>query len=92
MKAIFGGVIAIVLLGIYVHLLRVAYLIVDCVSTTGCTTSSAADFNDVMAQSLNVIAGLVSALVIAELAITEPGKTPVARVLADDASPMAKSI
>lgn len=92
MKAIFGGAIAVVLLGIYVHLLRVAYLIVDCVSTTGCTTSSAADFNDVMAQSLNVIAGLVSALVIAELAITEPGKAPVARALSDDASPMTKSI
>lgn len=92
MNATFGGTIAVVLLGIYVHLLRVAYLIVDCVSTTGCTTATVNDFNDVMSQTLNVIAGLVSALVIAELAITQPGQAPVARVLADDASPRARTI
>ncbi len=92
MKAIFGGVIAVVLLGIYVHLLRVAYLIVDCVSQSGCTARTAADFNDVMAQTLAVVGGLVSALVIAELAITKPGEPPVARVLAQDASPASKTV
>jgi len=92
MKAIFGGVIAVVLLGIYVHLLRVAYLIVDCEVKVGCTSPAVTDFNDVMAQTLSVIGGLVSALVIAELAITQPGEAPVARVLSDDASKTAKSI
>ena len=92
MTAVFGGVIAVILLGIYVHLLRVAYVIVDCVATAGCATATPNDFNDVMAQSLNVIAGLVSALVIAELAITQPGQAPVGRALADDASPMARSV
>ena len=78
-KTIFGGTIAVVLLGIYVHLLRVAYLIVDCASNTECTTHRVSDFNEVMAQTLNVIVGLVSALVIAELAVTKPGEVPVAR-------------
>jgi ABC-type thiamin/hydroxymethylpyrimidine transport system permease subunit len=90
MKAVFGGAVAVVLLGIYVHLLRTAYLIVDCVAQVGCTTAKAADFNDVMTQALSIISGLVSALVIAELAVTKPGDAPVARVLADDASTFAQ--
>ena len=90
MKAIFGGAIALVLLGIYVHLLRVAYLIVDCAATNGCPAPVPGDFNDVMAQSLNVVAGLVSALVIAELAITQPGEAPAARLLADVAAPLLR--
>ncbi len=92
MKAIFGGAIAVVLLGIYVHLLRVAYLIVDCANQPGCTARTPADFNDVMAQTLAVVGGLVSALVIAELAITKPGEAPVARVLPPYASPRTKTI
>jgi len=92
MKATFGGVIAVILLGIYVHLLRVAYLIVDCANTSGCTSHKPETFNDVMAQTLSMISGLVSALVIAELAVTKPGEIPAARLLADDASARAKSI
>jgi len=92
MKAVFGGVIAVVLLGIYVHLLRVAYLIVDCASQMECTTRTPADFNDVMAQTLTVIGGLVSALVIAELAITKTGEAPAARMLSDDSSTRSKSV
>jgi hypothetical protein len=45
-----------------------------------------------MVQTLNVIAGLVSALVIAELAVTQPGEAPMARVLADGASQPSKTI
>jgi len=93
MKGVFGGAIAVVLLGIYVHLLWVALGIVDCVtSKTGCTTTTAADFNSVMAASLNIISGLVSALVIAELAVTKPGDAPAARVLSDNASTFAQSV
>jgi len=89
MKTSFGGVIAViavVLLGIYVYLLRIAYLIVDCASQAGCTARTPADFNDVMAQTLTVIGGLISALVIAELAITKPGEAPAARMLAKGVS------
>jgi hypothetical protein len=92
MKTLFGGAIAVILLGIYLHLLRVAYLIVDCAGNTGCTTNTASSFNDVMVQTLNVIAGLVSALVIAELAVTQPGEAPMARVLTDGATQPSKTI
>ena len=92
MKALFGGAIATVLLGIYVHLIRVAYLIVDSASQTGTPAKPAADFNDVMAQALAIVGGLVSALVIAELAITKPGGVPVARALAADASARTKTV
>ena len=42
-----------------------------------------------MAQALSVIGGLVSALVIAELAVAKPGDAPVRRTLAQDASRLA---
>jgi hypothetical protein len=92
MQAVFGGVIAVILLGIYVHLIRVAYLVIDCMATSGCSKYSAAYFNDGMAQTLSTVGGLVSALVIAELAVTKPGEAPVARVLAADASERSKGI
>ena len=92
MRALFGGVIAVVLLGIYVRLVAIGYLIVRCVVQPGCTSRTAQQFNDNMAQALTVIGGLVSALVIAELAITKPGDAPVARVLADDATARAKTV
>jgi ABC-type thiamin/hydroxymethylpyrimidine transport system permease subunit len=84
MQLLFGGLISVVLLGVYVHLVRVAIKVVYCVAATGCT-----DFNEGMAQALSVIGGLVSALVIAELAITKPGEAPARRKLAKDASPLA---
>jgi hypothetical protein len=92
MKAVFGGAIAVVLLGIYVHLISVAYKIVNCAIQSGCTSHTVASFNDVMAQTLTVIGGLVSALVIAELAITNPGEAPIARVLSDSATPLSKTV
>jgi hypothetical protein len=92
MQALFGGTIAVILLGIYVHLLTVAYLIVDCASTSGCSSRTPADFNDVMAQTLTVISGLVSALVIAELAITKPGDAPAARAVSANLSARTTSI
>jgi hypothetical protein len=88
----FGGAIAVILLGIYLHLIRVAYQVVACVTTTGCTKYVATFFNDGMAQALSVVGGLVSALVIAELAATKPGEAPAARALADDATDRSKFI
>ncbi len=92
MQAIFGGAIAVILLGIYLHLIRVAYLVVNCATTQGCTSYPSGYFNDGMAQALAIVSGLVSALVIAELAATKPGDAPAARALADDASNRTKSI
>ena len=92
MQAIFGGAIAVILLGIYLQLVRVAYSVVACATTAGCTTYPPGYFNDSMAQALAIVGGLVSALVIAELAATQPGEAPGARALADDASSRAKFI
>jgi hypothetical protein len=92
MRTLFGGTIAVVLLGIYVHLIRLGYTIVSCVSTPGCSGRTPADFNDVMAQTLTMIGGLVSALVIAELAITKPGEMPLARILGASTSSAASTI
>lgn len=93
MQAMFGGAIAAILLGIYLHLIRVAYQVVDCVTDTkGCTTYTVAYFNDGMAQALSIVGGLVSALVIAELAATKPGEAPAVRALAADASDRSKFI
>ncbi|HEY9131976.1 MAG TPA: hypothetical protein VIM98_09495 [Dyella sp.] len=86
MKATAGGVIAIILLAIYV------YLIVDGCIIVGSKGASGLAFNDVMSQTLSVIGGLISALVIAELAVTKPGETPVARILSPDASDRSKSV
>jgi ABC-type thiamin/hydroxymethylpyrimidine transport system permease subunit len=70
----------------------VALLVVDCINTTGCSQYPRTYFNDGMAQALSIISGLVSALVIAELAITKPGEAPVARALAHDASALSVRI
>lgn len=91
MKAVAGGVIAIVLLVFYVLLVHSAIDVVNCLSTSGCTNSMATSFNDVKSQAMSVLGGLVSALIISELAITKPGETPAARFLVA-ASGKAKNI
>lgn len=70
MKLLVGGLISIMLLGLYVHLVYLSIQMVDCVNTAGCTRHAIADFNDGMTQSLSAVGGLVSVLVIAELAVT----------------------
>jgi hypothetical protein len=87
MKLAFGGVISIILLGLYVYSTWSAILVANCAATPGCTTHPLTSFTDGMVQALTLIGGLVSALVIAELAITVPGKVPMARVLDATASP-----
>lgn len=76
MQAIFGGLIAVILLGLYVHFIRVATLIVHCSLTLACTTYPVSMFNEGMAQALSVIGGLVTTLVITELAVTKAGELP----------------
>lgn len=92
MKAGFGGAIAVVLLGIYVYLIVTGIQVAECVATAGCTAYPASGFNDVMAQSLEIIGGLVSALVIAELAITRSGGVPAEHVLPANATPRARLV
>lgn len=86
-KMIFGTVIALILLGLYSYLVWTAIAIVGCAPQPACLK----DFNDQMGSSMALIGGLVSALVIAELAITKPGDTPMARTLGTQVSARAET-
>jgi hypothetical protein len=81
-KAIFGGVLACLLLILYLYLVWAAVSVVGCDPQPVCQEG----FNKSMASALALIGGLVSALVIAELAITKPGEAPLARALDPSAS------
>jgi hypothetical protein len=81
-KAILGGVLAYILLILYVYLVWVAISVVYCTPQPVCQE----DFNKGMASALALIGGLVSALVIAELALTKRDEAPLARALAPNAS------
>jgi hypothetical protein len=91
MQALFSSAIALLMLFGYVYLLMIAGAAIECITTPGCTEYTTASFNDNMTQALSVIGGLVSALVIAELAITKPGEAPVARVLTESATDGSKN-
>jgi uncharacterized membrane protein YeiB len=91
MKALAGGIIAIVLLVFYVLLVHSAIDVVDCMSTPDCHALNAASFNDVKSQAMSLLGGLVSALIIAELAVAKPGDAPAARLMAA-ASDRARNI
>lgn len=92
MKIIFSAFISIVLLAIYAYLIWTGIQIAQCIGDTACTTHSTADFNDRMASSLALIAGLVSALVIAELSVTQPGEVPGARLINANLPALGKTI
>jgi len=86
MKLVFGGVIAVILLGLYTYAVEFAIQVVRCISTTGCSQFTSSSFTGGFATTMTTVGGLVSALVIAELAITQPGEAPVARALGATAS------
>ena len=81
MKLLFRGLIAVILLGLFVYTVYEAIMVVTCVNKTGCTQFKLGDFTSGFTHAMNLIGGLVSALVIAELAITQPGQSPVARAV-----------
>jgi len=81
MNSKIGGSIAIALLAIYVYLIVLGCMTVDCALAPACARHPVTAFDDGMAQYLAELGGLVSALVIAELAIIRPGEIPAARVL-----------
>lgn len=83
MKLIFGSIIAFILLCLYVYLVRVGIMEVWNCAKAGdvCESVDANAFSAGMSQTLSMIGGLVSALVISELAVTEPGTAPAARML-----------
>jgi hypothetical protein len=89
MKLVFGGLIAIMLLGLYAYSVMFAISVVSCMNTAGCSALTVGSFTAGFASTMTTVGGLVSALVIAELAITEPGNAPIARALDSGASASA---
>lgn len=73
MKLIFGGAIALILLGLYIYSVVFAVMLAQ--------TPEGGTLNSGMLLALTTIGGLVSALVIAQLAITKPGAAPVVGTL-----------
>jgi hypothetical protein len=76
MQLLFGGAIALVLLGLYVYAVIFATQVALCLGSEGCTTYSAASFTGGYVLALTTIGGLLSALVVAVLAITTPRDVP----------------
>jgi hypothetical protein len=89
MKLFFGGLIAVILHCLYVYAVQFAINVVNCLATSGCSQLTAASFTDGFAYVLTTVGGLVSALVIVELAMTKSGEAPVRRWLGANASPRA---
>lgn len=84
-KLVFGGVVAYVLLGLYVYCIVYAVLAANCISLGGCQAYNK-DLNPNMLDILTVVGGLVSATVVGELALTKPGNAPGARLLSNKAT------
>lgn len=91
MRALFGTLIAVILLGLYAAAVVFAISVARCLATSGCSSFTAESFTTGFALVLSTVGGLVSALVIAELAITKPGKAPAARLLPAASSPRMTS-
>ena len=78
MVAIFGSLIAVVLLVLLSF--SIFYMASDvvsyCATITPCTAPSQKRFGDGLIYVVTTVGGLVSALVIAQLSVTEPGSAP----------------
>jgi hypothetical protein len=85
-RQVFGGLLAIILLVLFLFLLwrafQVAGAVILCGSDASCLNVARTRFLPSMEGGLNTIGGLVSAIVIAELAITKPTEVPAARLFA----------
>jgi hypothetical protein len=82
-KLIFGGLVAYILLGFYVYSTVYAIKAVQCLIQSGCV-GYVKDLTSGFVYVLSMVGGLVSALVVAELAVTKPGEAPQARLLGGD--------
>jgi len=71
---VFGGVLAFILLILYAS--TVAYMSVEVIRSGRLSPVKALEFSSGLVFVVTTIGGLVSALVIAKLAITEPGGNP----------------
>lgn len=89
-RLLFGGLIAIVLLGLYAYATVYSIQAALCLGGGPCTTYTP-NLNEGVVTVLNLVGGLVSALVISQLAITPPGDTPGAGLVEVNASDILKN-
>jgi hypothetical protein len=73
----FGGVLAFALLGLFLFALVESLLLASSCSTSSCP------LDDYTALLLQTLGALVSAVVVSELAVTNPGEAPGTRIAAD---------
>jgi len=90
-RQLFGGLLSVVLLLLFLFLLweafKVANAVIACGDVSSCIDLARGYFGSPMEAGLNTIGGLVSAIVIAELAITKPSEVPAARLFAPPGTP-----
>jgi hypothetical protein len=89
-RLFFGGLIAIVLLGLYVYATVYSIQAALCLGPGTPCTEYSPGLTDGVVTVLNLVGGLVAALVISQLAITNPNEAPGAGLVADTASDILK--
>lgn len=91
-KLAFGSVVAFILLGFYVYAVYLAVRVAQCLSQAGCTTYNRDSITSGITLVLTLVGGLISALVVAELAITKAGEAPAARMIQPGAPTTSKVV
>jgi hypothetical protein len=89
-RLFFGGLIAIVLLILYAYATVYSILAAHCIGSGPCTDYSP-NLTEGVVTVLNLVGGLVSALVISQLAITKPLDSPGAALVETTASDTVKN-
>lgn len=91
-KLIFGGLVAIILLALYSYATVDAIQAALCLGAGGPCGAYDKGLTQGVQTVLNLVGGLVSALVIAQLAITPPGAAPGESLVADNAADLTKNM
>lgn len=81
MQQLFRGLIAVLLLGLYVYTVYEAIVVARCLGISGCVEYTGEAFTLGYSHAMSLVGGLVSALVIAALAVSQPGKPLDARAV-----------
>lgn len=90
-RLLFGGLVAVILLALYAYATIYAIQVAQCVGR-GLCKADPKGLSEGIETVLNLVGGLVSALVIARLAITQPGESPGAGLLGPGAGDTAKNM
>ncbi len=90
-RVLIGTFVAITVLSLYAYSVVFSIMAALCLSRSGCQTYTP-ELNEGITTVLNLVGGLLAALVVAELAVTPTGEAPAARLLANNITENAKKI